>query len=98
LEWSKTPVWKDADRCVGNLPKSATGTLEYPTIGEPGRAFLARLLMQLSDAQLHDLFEAARVTLRPRDPQSGRSGFPAVDEWVNAFKQKRTEITSRRCS
>jgi hypothetical protein len=97
-EWSKTSVWKYADRCVGNLPKSATGTLENPTISEPGRAFLARLLTQLSDAQLHDLFEAARVTLRPRDPQNGRSGFPTVDEWVDAFKQKRTEVMSRRCA
>jgi hypothetical protein len=57
--WSKTPVWRDADRCVGNLPKSASGTLEFPVVSEEGRKFLAGLLLQLSDAQLHDLFEVA---------------------------------------
>jgi hypothetical protein len=97
-EWSQVSVWHDATRCVGNLPRSMTGTLDYPVISEGGRAFLARLLAQLSDAQLSDLFEVARVELRPRVPTSGRSGFATVDEWVNAFKQKRNEIASRRCA
>jgi hypothetical protein len=96
--WSKVPIWKDADRCIGNLPKSFTGTLENPVISEQGRAFLADLLMQLSDAQITDLFEVARVDLRPRTPGNGRSGYPSVAEWVNAFKQKRAEIASRRCA
>jgi hypothetical protein len=95
--WSSTPVWKDAAACVGNLPKSATGTLENPTISEEGRQFLARLLTQLSDAQIRDLFEGARFTLRVRNPDDPRSGFPTVDEWVAAFKQKRDEIVKRRC-
>ena len=98
MEWSRTPVWKDDRSCVGNMPKSFTGTLEYPVISEGGRGFLAGLLTQLSDGQLRDLFEVARVTVRPRDPSSGRTGFPTIDEWVNAFKQKRTEITSRQCA
>jgi len=84
--WSKIPVWKDANRCIGNLPRSFTGTLENPVISEEGRAFLSRLLMQLSDDQLTSLFEVARVDLRPRTPDSGRSGFPTVSEWVDAFK------------
>jgi hypothetical protein len=97
-EWSQTPVWKDATGCVGNLPKSLTGTLDDPTISESGRQFLADLLVQLSDRQLYDLFDVARVTIRPRVPSDVRSGTPTIDEWVQAFKQKRDEIVNRRCT
>lgn len=96
--WSGVPIWKDGNTCVGNLPGSVRGTLKDPVISEEGRAFLAKLLMQLSDEQLRDLFEAARVQLRPRSPAKGRSGFPTIDEWVNAFKQKRAEIVEHRCN
>lgn len=95
--WSATPVWKDAALCVGNLPGSVTGTLKHPVISDAGRRFLADLLTQLSDRQLHDLFEAARVHLRPRNPGSGRSGFPTIGEWVDAFKAKRAQIVDHRC-
>jgi hypothetical protein len=97
-EWAKTTVWKHPDKCVGRLSGSLTGTLKDPLISEEGRAFLAGLLSQLSDQQLHDMFEAARVTLRPRVPRSVESGYPMVDEWVTAFKQKRQEIVDRRCA
>lgn len=95
--WSRTPVWKGDTGCVGNLPRSLTGTLNNPTISEEGRRFLASLLTQLTDRQLHDLFEVARFDLRPRSPESGRSGFPAIQEWVDAFKEKRRQIVERRC-
>lgn len=102
VEWSRTPVWKDAESgaasCIGNLPKSATGTLENPAISEDGRQFLAKLLLRLSDQQIRDLFEVARFHLRVRDPGDPRSGFPTTDEWVDAFKQKRDQIVNRRCS
>ena len=96
--WSQTPVWQDATSCIGNLPKSATGTLDNPPISEAGRRFLADLLVQLSDAQLHDMFEAARVTLRLKDPGSITSGFATIDEWVAAFKEKRDQIVRQRCA
>jgi hypothetical protein len=95
--WRKTAVWRDATGCVGNLPKSFTGTLENPVIGEPGRAFLANLLTQLSDGQLTDLFKSAEVTHRLREPGRVRSGFTTVGEWVEAFKEKRQQIVDRRC-
>jgi hypothetical protein len=95
--WRSTPVWRDEPGCVGNLDRSFTGTLHRPVIGEAGRRFLAVLLQQLSDAQLRDLFEVARVTLRVREPGRALSGFPSVDEWVSAFKQKRQEIVAKRC-
>jgi hypothetical protein len=96
--WSTVPVWKPGTPCRAWLPETQTGTLADPVISEEGRAFLAGLLAELTDAQLHDLFAAARVQLRPRDPASGRSGFPTIDEWVDAFKAKRTQIVNRRCA
>ena len=67
-------------------------------IGEEGRRFLANLLQQLSDRQLHDLFEVARVELRLRAPGTVSSGFATIDEWVSAFKEKRSQIVDRRCA
>ncbi len=98
VAWRRTPVWKDPTGCTGNLPKSFTGTLDDPRISEDGRRFLAALLGQLSDRQIRDLFEAARVHLRPRNPSHPSSGFATTEEWVAAFKQKRTEIVRRRCA
>jgi hypothetical protein len=101
VEWAAAPVWKDTAKntagCVGNLPKSLTGTLADPVISEEGRAFLADLLTQLTDQQIYDLFDISRVTLRTRDPGKARSGFATVEEWVEAFKQKRAQIVDRRC-
>jgi len=97
--WSATPIWKGSNGpCVGNLDQSFTGTLDDPVISEAGRQFLAGLLEQLSDNQIRDLFDVARVTLRVRKPGDARSGLPTVDEWAEAFKQKRTEIANRRCA
>jgi hypothetical protein len=96
--WSQTRLWKLDQGCVANLPRSYSGTLNNPVISEDGRAFLAKLIMQLSDKQLQDLFTVARVQLRPRWPDNGRSGFPAIQEWVDAFKAKRAEISERRCA
>jgi membrane-associated phospholipid phosphatase len=114
-EWSRTPVWKhtdweDGSRCVGNLPKSLTGTLKDPLIAEDGRKLLADLLMQLSDAQLRDLFKAARVDLRPASPAEGdgtqgptsaggraQPADQSIEAWVRAFHAKRREIVERRC-
>jgi hypothetical protein len=97
--WSSTPVWKSATGpCVGNLSKSFTGTLGEPVISEAGRAFLAGLLQQLTEAQIRDLFKISRVALRLREPGNAKSGFSTVDEWVTVFKQKRAEIVNRRCA
>jgi hypothetical protein len=97
-EWAQLPIWKEGPGCIGNLSGSLSGTLKDPVISEAGREFLAKRFIQLSDDQLRDLFEAARVTLRPRAPASGRSGFPTTDEWVNAFTQKRAQIVERQCA
>jgi hypothetical protein len=95
--WRRTPVWKGDTGCTGNLPKSLTGSLDDPVISEEGRLFLARLLDQLSDRQLRDLFTVAGVESRLRSPGDPSSGYPSAAEWVEAFKEKRGQITSRRC-
>src|SRR5262245_56141372 len=97
-EWSRTPVWKNSTGCVANLPKSYSGTLADPPIGEEGRQFLAGLLTRLTDRQLYDLFDVARFHVRPRSPAHGDSGFPSIQEWVDAFKAKRAQIVNRRCA
>jgi hypothetical protein len=88
--WASMPIWKNKSGCVANMPKSMTGSLENPQISEQGRAFLAGLLGQLSDAQIHDLFDVARVTRR--QPNT------TVDDWVQVFKEKRNEIVTRSCT
>ena len=98
--WAKVPVWKDAAQCVAELSGSFTGSLSDPKISEAGRAFLAGLLVQLTDAQLRDLFESARVKRRSSEPSGDpdKDGPPArVDEWVKAFKLKRAQIVDQRC-
>jgi hypothetical protein len=95
--WAATPIWKGESGCVGNLSKSATGTLKDPVITDAGRAFLAGLLTHLADDQISTLFEVSRVTLRLRDPEDVRSQFGTVAEWVSVFKRKRAEIVDRRC-
>jgi hypothetical protein len=100
VAWAEVPVWKDRSRCVAQLKGSFTGSLSDPEIHEAGRAFLAGLLVQLSDAQLRDLFETARVKRRSNDPSGdpSKDGPPAsVDEWVKAFKLKRGQIVDQRC-
>jgi hypothetical protein len=96
--WSTTPIWKDARQCVGNLSKSFTGNLSNPRITEEGRKFLADLLVQLTDAQLHDLFTVAhfaRGPARMRAPTG--SAEDTVAAWVAAFKHKRDEIVQAHC-
>jgi hypothetical protein len=94
--WAKTPIWRDAAACVGHLSQSKTGTLGDPTISEAGRAFLAGLLVQLTDRQLRDLFEVAHVDSRSRKPNSDQPAA-SVEEWVAAFTHKRDEIVTNHC-
>lgn len=94
--WAPLPVWNGDEGCVAKLRGSFTGSLSYPKISEAGRAFLAALLVQLSDRQLTDLFEGARVERRASEPRTtGPTG--SVAEWVAAFKAKRAQILDRRC-
>ena len=84
--------------CIGNLPKSASGTLEFPVVSEEGRKFLAGLLLQLSDAQLHDLFEVARFSLRSKVAGAKRgttSEEPVTSVIACLFRDHRGEAFCR---
>ena len=95
-KWVSAPIWKDSTRCVANLRKSLTGTLKDPSITEGGRRLLAGLLARLSDRQIRDLFDVARFSDRVAAPDQ-----PVVEtstqQWVDAFKQKRSEIVDHTC-
>ena len=92
-QWSRAPIWSDPKRCVAELSQSQTGTLGHPVISEAGRKFLADLLVQLSDKQVHDLFDVARFPER-----TGPSIRPAtIEDWVAAFNQKRDAIVNHTC-
>ena len=90
-EWSKNSVWKNPKRCIGNLRMWVTGTLENSPISEEGRKFLADLLVQLTDVQLHDLFELAGFPSQRDDKLKGET---TVDDWVNAFKIRSAEVVN----
>ena len=95
-EWTDAGIWLDPARCVADLPKSQTGTLENPPIKEAGRKFLADLLVQLSDAQLRDLFGVARFPERVEASGQGKRGSK-VEDWVATFKAKRDRIVNHSC-
>lgn len=97
-DWSGTTIWKDAKQCIGDMPRSFTGSLEDPKISEAGRRFLARQLAQLSDRQIRDLFTVSNVVKRGEEIEvNGQKRPVTVDDWVRVFKAKRAEITAARC-
>jgi hypothetical protein len=88
-DWSGARIWREGTPpCVGDLPRSLTGSLENPRISEVGRRFLADRLLLLGDKQIRDLFRAARA--------ERRGG--TIDDWVRVFKRKRIEIVETRCA
>jgi len=93
-EWSRTPMWKDVQHCVANLPPSQSGTLSNPIISEAGRKFLIDLLGQLTDTQIQDLFLTARFDEKPG--LNGQGGG-SVSDWAAAFNKKRQEIAAAHC-
>jgi hypothetical protein len=85
--WDGAPIWKDAAKCVADMPRSFTGSLEDPVISEAGRRFLADRMMRLSDKQIRDLFTVSNVAKRG----------DSINDWVRVFKRKRAEIVASRC-
>jgi len=96
--WRSQPLWKDARQCVANQKKSLSGTLVNPRISEGGRKFLADLLVQLSDAQIRDMFRAGRferLEEKTRAPEGERR--VTLEDWVEVFKHKRDEVVNQEC-
>ena len=89
--WEQVVIWQDRAACtvsMRDLPYNGA-TFGEARITEPGRQLLARLLGQLSDQQLIDLFSSARF-----DRKRGFfSRIYPVAEWVRVFKKKRQAIS-----
>ena len=74
--WKARPVWRDpTGACRARL--AAIGWVVHPTCltdpssAKEGRQLLARLLAELSDAQIADLFRAARIEKLHQTMQDG---------------------------
>ena len=84
--WKASKIWEDRRACklsMEELPYGG-GTFGPTRVSERGRRFLAKLLEQLSDAQLADLFSGARFD-QPRNPLKGTT---SIQEWVSVFKSR----------
>lgn len=97
--WRSRSVWRDEESCRARLTSVGgifrTSTLKDPLISEEGRALLSDQLAKLSDAQISDLFRAARIERLHQELDDGAGGKREVtiDDWVELFKRKRGEIT-----
>jgi hypothetical protein len=113
--WINKKLWKktgtpgmnepDCPVCQAQLSKSLTAHdgLGDPTISEEGRRLLAGLMCQLTDAQIENLFKAARVAAMPKYHNSDGSFKSGLDQatierqWVEVFKAKREDLAKGRC-
>jgi hypothetical protein len=97
--WKARPVWRNDKSCRARLTSIGgifnSSTLKDPVISEEGRVLLSEQLVKLSDAQIADLFRAARVEKLPQHVDDGAHGLREVTigDWVQLFKQKVSEIT-----
>jgi len=91
--WSTRRLWSDAATCELNMKDMPYegATFASVRITEEGRRFLADKLQQLSEAQIHALFTAARFP----EYHSRRDAGADVANWVRAFQQKVREIADR---
>lgn len=89
--WSATPVFADARSCRLSMKALPFGgaTFTDVEVSEEGRQFLADKIGRLSDAQLVDLFTAARFTEWEGNTAAARD----VNRWVAAFRDKVRQIT-----
>ncbi len=84
--WKAAKIWEDRAACkvsMTDLPYGG-GTFGPTRVSERGRRFLARLLEQITDAQLTDLFADARFD-KPRRLLQETNPIPS---WVRAFKTR----------
>ena len=83
-------MWGSVAKCevtVNGIPGSSWHGNQK--VSEEGRAMAARLLTQITDAQLSDLFTAARAPLMRGD---------SVADWVAGFKSKlQASLVDTKC-
>lgn len=89
--WKAVRMWDDRATCrisMRELPYDGA-TFKPAQISEAGRQHLAQLLGSLTDAQLTELFAAARF----EEPRGLMKRSSPVGDWVAAFKTKVREIS-----
>jgi hypothetical protein len=112
--WSRKPIWNlqaEAEytrrtgyrACIGDLTSSMSAGkegIDQPVITEAGRKFLADLLAQLTDQQIRDLFTLGNVDVLKQKVQisPGVEKTVTIEDWVEAFKDKRKQIVERTCA
>ncbi len=92
-KWAGTPIWTDPATCVVSLESMPYqgGNFTPIQISEEGRRLLAGKLTQLSDQQVHALFEGAHFPPASGDEKGEVTG------WVRAFQDKVRQIADRSC-
>jgi hypothetical protein len=88
--WETSKLWEDRAACklsMEAMPYEG-GTFGPTRVSERGRRFLARLLDQLTDAQLTALFTWARFD----QPRNALSNSSPVSAWVRAFRKRARAI------
>jgi hypothetical protein len=88
--WRRVPVWSDASACRVSMKQLPYAGATFPDaqISEEGRTFVLDLLNQLSQQQLEELFDGARIT--SYDAVSGESR--SARAWARAFQEKVRQI------
>jgi hypothetical protein len=89
-QWLEAETWGSSTRCevqVNGIPGSSWhGNLK---VTEEGRALAAHLLSQLTDAQITDVFTAAKANLMRND---------SVADWIEGFKSKmKKDVLDTKC-
>lgn len=88
--WRRLPVWSDAQACrvsMKGLPY-AGATFPDGQISEEGRTVLLELLEQLSETQVEELFDGARVAKYDAVASETRS----ARAWAAAFSEKVRQV------
>jgi hypothetical protein len=84
--WKASKIWADRKACqvsMDDLPYGG-GTFGPTRVSERGRRFLAKLLAELTDAQIADLFAGARFD----KPRAALTSTNSIPEWVGVFKTR----------
>jgi hypothetical protein len=95
--WRGVAVWKDPAKCQANLRIHASGTLSDPVVTEASRRFLADLMIQLTDAQIEDLFRGSRVDRQDPSITDPAQRDAIIADWVAVFKDKRAQLVNHTC-
>ena len=82
--WRELPIWSDRSACRVSMRRLpfAGGTFPDVAVSEAGRMLLGRQLAALSDAEVRNLFEAARFPDYHSPTDDGRD----LEAWTRAFR------------